>query len=534
MSLQHSTSLYGRHAGESSTSGPQEVKKKRKASVSSSDSDLSMTTQLKAKKKRKSDAAKLFVMGSNDMGQLGLGADVGETNKPKVLKGLLDKDIVDIACGGIHALALASDGTVFSWGCNDEGALGRATPNEEDYTPGVVEGLEGVQVTKIAAGDSVSLALGDKGQVFFWGAFRDQGGVIELDTDKTNQLSPILVKGLEKLKIEAIACGNNHCLAMASNGGVYAWGASNDFQLGRSVGERRKAMQLVPSMVFPKMHAELISAGGCHSFALTKKNKLLAWGLNGSQQCGLMPNMSSKPMGNYVSRPKEIKTLPNGDIVSVQGGNHHSLVLMNSGYVYSFGRAGPPLGLPKEQIEELQAIKDSQDTHESQETQATHEFQDTQELASQQTAMREGGDVMPKEKDVETDKPNVASSSQASPSKDMEGVEMAIDEGKKPATDKPKPKHKKKTAASKLTDIGVPVRIPDLENVVSIACGGEHSLAVLNDGTCYAWGHSDMSQLGQGDDKDRQTSVLITSNELKDLKVIRADAGAAFTMLLAE
>lgn len=34
------------------------------------------------------------------------------------------------AAGGMHTVALADDGTVWSWGVNDEGALGRQTTGE--------------------------------------------------------------------------------------------------------------------------------------------------------------------------------------------------------------------------------------------------------------------------------------------------------------------------------------------------------------------------------------------------------------------
>jgi regulator of chromosome condensation len=40
--------------------------------------------------------------------------------------GLAAKSIIKICCGGLHRLALCSDGVVFSWGNNDDGALGRA------------------------------------------------------------------------------------------------------------------------------------------------------------------------------------------------------------------------------------------------------------------------------------------------------------------------------------------------------------------------------------------------------------------------
>lgn len=35
--------------------------------------------------------------------------------------------VLQIACGGMHTVALTEDGQIFSWGVNDEGALGRET-----------------------------------------------------------------------------------------------------------------------------------------------------------------------------------------------------------------------------------------------------------------------------------------------------------------------------------------------------------------------------------------------------------------------
>lgn len=37
---------------------------------------------------------------------------------------------LQVAAGGMHTVALADDGTVWSWGVNDEGALGRQTAGE--------------------------------------------------------------------------------------------------------------------------------------------------------------------------------------------------------------------------------------------------------------------------------------------------------------------------------------------------------------------------------------------------------------------
>ncbi|KAI8433542.1 hypothetical protein MSG28_015568 [Choristoneura fumiferana] len=68
----------------------------------------------------------VFTCGQGDVGQLGLGEDVTETTKFKYVAGLGDK-IVDVCSGGMHTIALDSDGKVWTFGCNDEGALGRPT-----------------------------------------------------------------------------------------------------------------------------------------------------------------------------------------------------------------------------------------------------------------------------------------------------------------------------------------------------------------------------------------------------------------------
>ena len=67
----------------------------------------------------------LYVIGSGDNGQLGLGEDLVECAKPRPVLAFGDLLVKAVACGGMHTLALTEDGGVWSWGVNDEGALGR-------------------------------------------------------------------------------------------------------------------------------------------------------------------------------------------------------------------------------------------------------------------------------------------------------------------------------------------------------------------------------------------------------------------------
>ena len=69
--------------------------------------------------------------------QLGCGEDVMEASKPKEVTSLNGRPVVSICAGGMHSLALTIDGEVYSFGCNDDGALGRNTDDDsETYTPG--------------------------------------------------------------------------------------------------------------------------------------------------------------------------------------------------------------------------------------------------------------------------------------------------------------------------------------------------------------------------------------------------------------
>lgn len=54
----------------------------------------------------------VYVFGSGDCGQLGLGEDVDLLARPRLHPYFEDKSIVAISAGGLHTLALSSTGIV--------------------------------------------------------------------------------------------------------------------------------------------------------------------------------------------------------------------------------------------------------------------------------------------------------------------------------------------------------------------------------------------------------------------------------------
>lgn len=111
----------------------------------------------------------MLVFGQGDFGQLGLGEDVTEKMRPAAISDY--QDVVGIAAGAMHNVCLRKTGEVLTFGCNDEGALGRDTTKEGSETvPGVVDLPD--KAVQVTAGDSHTAALLDDGRVFAWGTFR--------------------------------------------------------------------------------------------------------------------------------------------------------------------------------------------------------------------------------------------------------------------------------------------------------------------------------------------------------------------------
>ena len=185
----------------------------------------------------------VFVHGSGECDQLGLGDAMRERRKPTLLKALVGKHICEIAVGTMHVLCVSAGGGLFSWGCNDDGALGRVSSDGSDGGPSDVEPHQvsmpsGVAVRKVSCGDCHSCALDDRGRVWLWGTYKDSNGYIGI-VHKRKQESEVVEKSAEPALVlegcSAIASGANHTVALVDALGVrkvMAWGSNATGQLG--------------------------------------------------------------------------------------------------------------------------------------------------------------------------------------------------------------------------------------------------------------------------------------------------------------
>jgi len=158
----------------------------------------------------------VWTWGDNDNGDLGDGST--ESNyiptQIKTLDGIIRIDT------GFHSVALKNDGTVWTWGSNWYGQLGDGT-TQSSYVPQKVENLSNVK--DISAGRFITLALKEDGTVWTWGQF-GEGETIN------NNKTPSKVENLSSVR--SIKAAWLNALALKNDGSVWAWGYSKYLGMG--------------------------------------------------------------------------------------------------------------------------------------------------------------------------------------------------------------------------------------------------------------------------------------------------------------
>ncbi|MFH0796212.1 MAG: choice-of-anchor D domain-containing protein [Candidatus Omnitrophota bacterium] len=187
------------------------------------------------------DSTTVWTWGKNNRGQLGDGTNTDSSNTPVQVKGAGGIDylinITAIAGGADHTMALKDDGTVWTWGGNDCGQLGDGT-NTDTNVPVQVKGEFGedflTDIIAIAGGGDHTIALKDDGTVWTWGW--DFYGQLGDGTESDSINTPVQVKGAGGIdyltNITAIAGGADHTMALKDDGTVWTWGGNDCGQLG--------------------------------------------------------------------------------------------------------------------------------------------------------------------------------------------------------------------------------------------------------------------------------------------------------------
>ncbi|WP_353202602.1 hypothetical protein [Polynucleobacter sp.] len=234
--------------------------------------------------------------------QIGIGGKELFTEAPTLIDGISDAS--KVVAGQFIYAALDQVGSVYTWGLNVDGALGRTT-TQLNALPEKMTDLPPMQETGV--GDNFMVALSKDQRAYAWGSnSAGQLGLGHLQSSPSPE--PVSLP----VSIASIAVGSTHVLAVTANGAVYGWGSNHIGQLGNN---QRPYIDRPMAIAFPEK-IKAVAAGMHYSLALAASGKVYAWGWNGFGQLGL---------GDLKARNKPTLITSLSGVHAIAAGEAHSL-----------------------------------------------------------------------------------------------------------------------------------------------------------------------------------------------------------------
>lgn len=273
-----------------------------------------------------------------------------EESEPHRVCGALDgATVVFISAGDCHMGALVSTGQVYTWGTykDSNGYIGYSPAQQKAKEPTLVPKLP--EIGLLACGADHTLAVARDGyNVYAWGCGeKGQLGrdilwdaTVEKETKKQHLLpaAPFDIRVHDRTALVPrdrlkLALNDNFVTVvrakLAADEGFDCTEACEHYL------EHRAQLDKADADVeeHSKLQVRGVYGGAYHSFVLTQRGNVYAFGLNNMGQLGLG---SLEPVHTAV--PTLVTALENKGVCQLVGGEHHSVALTEDGDVYGFGR----------------------------------------------------------------------------------------------------------------------------------------------------------------------------------------------------
>ena len=336
-----------------------------------------------------SDVQSLFAVGTGESGQLGNGGTFSSFTPLPVAAPLANGALsVDVNLSA--SIAVAPDGSVWTWGGNNTGFLGAGQGFASDggvrNSPTPVPPLlpPGQKFTQVAAGQNHALALSTSGQVYAWG-WNGHGqlgtGAVGPDPeafipeDSSDVPLPVPVPGTVKL----IGASNYRSVAVTTTDQVYAWGINDYYN--PIPGTTGKAVNTPSLISLPPISGTItkVVVDNYATFLLTSGGQVIAWGDNPRGQFGIgystwrlgsatiLPHQNVKDVASvgttsyyllgdkvwsagyngfgqlgYGTSPEVSYSLvpvalPSEPVVAIYGGSSQGFAVTDTGKIYNWG-----------------------------------------------------------------------------------------------------------------------------------------------------------------------------------------------------
>lgn len=102
-----------------------------------------------------------------DFGRLGQG-HTDDLVVPRAIASLSGRAVRSLACGDMHTAVLLQDGSLLTFGRNQNGQLGLGT-REDRLEPASVDELAGTRIVGVSCGAEHTVCVSDEGRAYAWG-----------------------------------------------------------------------------------------------------------------------------------------------------------------------------------------------------------------------------------------------------------------------------------------------------------------------------------------------------------------------------
>ncbi|MFT4147430.1 MAG: hypothetical protein QM632_01350 [Micrococcaceae bacterium] len=242
----------------------------------------------------------LWSWGEGGQGQLGLGTTTDRTT-PQLVRSW---GILSESGGGSHSTFVRSNGTLFGFGQNIYGQVGRGDTDSPVTSP-VQIATSNSNFASVSNGRNHSTALSNTGYAFTWG--RNEYGQLGKGTSGTTVYrvpSSTSVNGTVLFK--KLNTHYDHNLAIDTNDDLYVWGSNQNHDTGTLAGQLGDGTSVLQrtnpiAVSTPGLKWSEVQAGSIHSLAITTDGDLYGWGITnliGNGSSSTTPQLSPQKVGH--------------------------------------------------------------------------------------------------------------------------------------------------------------------------------------------------------------------------------------------
>jgi alpha-tubulin suppressor-like RCC1 family protein len=211
----------------------------------------------------------LWTWGRNDDGQLGDGTTENRSTPVRVGSDSNWASVtVNYGVGGF-TIALKTDGTLWAWGNNTNRQLANDWTTWSEIPNQIGNDTDWASVS---AGGGFVVALKKDGSLWGWGSNRT--GLLSSSGSADRIFSEPTQIGSDTNWANVSSSEESFVLALKTDGSLWAWGSNTNGQLGDGTKENSRT----PVRIESDADWASVSAGGQHSVATKKDGSVWAWG----------------------------------------------------------------------------------------------------------------------------------------------------------------------------------------------------------------------------------------------------------------